>query len=649
MTAKWIKILVLLLLVPFAKVSATHIVGGEVTYKYMGELSANRSLYEITLIIYEDCKNGQADAIEADNPAFISIYSLKPPISYPPYILDTTLFFTSSVNVPANFTNACVSNIPDVCLLKKTFVRQYALPHDDSGYIIAYQRCCRNGQIANIVDPGNQGATYFSVIPPRRLANNNNSAVFTNFPPQIICVNNPLYYDNSATDPDGDSLTYEFCSASEGVFDFGGQTVVKPYAGPPPYPDAQYITPPYSAATPFTGAPSIQIDPHTGIITGTPNRIGRYLVTVCCHEWRNGVLINTTKREFQFVVTDCSKVVVASIPQYSTDVNTYIVECDSFTVNFVNTSKGGFAYHWDFGVPVITSDTSDDFQPSYTYTDTGVYTVKLVVNPGSTCPDSISRFVKVFPKFHAAFSDSGLQCPDLPIYFKDQSETTIKPITSWSWNLGDGTFTNVQDPVHTYSAGGTYNVTLISQNIKNCIDTFVSQVVIDNFKPNAGKDTIIVKGETIYFNATGGSSFLWSPATYLSNPNIPDPIGYYPDTGVINYTVTVKSASGCTGADTIKVWVVNQAAFFMPTAFTPNGDGLNDVFRPVVVGYKSIRSFRIYNRWGQVVYASDNITDGWDGTYNHKHADMGTYFWQINYTDRFGKESYLKGDLTLVR
>lgn len=648
MTVRWLKILILLLLVPFVKVSASHIVGGEVTYRYLGPSGTSSSRYEITLVIYEDCKNGQPDAIQQDNPAFLSVFSLTPGI--PRIILDTTIFFSSSVNVPANFTNACVSNIPEVCLLKKTFIRQYTLTNNDSGYIISYQRCCRNGQIANIVDPGNQGATYFCVIPPRRLATTNSSAVFNNFPPQIICVNNPLYYDNSATDIDGDSLTYEFCTASEGVFeDPGGGTNVKPYPGPPPYPDAQYINPPYSASMPFTGFPPIQIDPNTGIITGTPNRIGRYLVTVCCHEWRNGVLINTTKREFQFVVTDCSKVVVASIPQYSTDVNTYIVECDSFNVKFVNNSKGGFSYHWDFGVPGITSDTSNEFQPSYTYSDTGVFTVKLVVNPGSTCPDSISRFVKVFPKFHSDFSDSGLQCPGLPIYFKDQSQATIKPIISWTWNFGDGYFSNIQDPVHIYSTGGTYNVLLVSQNIKNCIDTIVHQVVIETFKPNAGKDTVIVKGESIFFNATGGTSYLWSPTTYLSDPTIPNPIGIYPDTGVINYVVAVKSAYGCEGNDTIKVWVVNQAAFFMPTAFTPNGDGLNDVFRPVVVGYRSIRSFRIYNRWGQVVYFSDNINDGWDGTYNHKLADMGTYYWQLNYTDRFGKEAYLKGDMTLIR
>ena len=639
---RWIyKILILLLLLPGTRAMASHIVGGEVTYKFIGAVAGGNQ-YQITLAIYEDCQNGSPDAIADDNPARLAAYSLQTGAMV---ALDVNVFFDTSINVPANFTNACVSNIPQVCLLRKTFRKVFTLPFNDSGYVIAYQRCCRNGQIANIVDPGGKGATYFCTIPPRSLAPTNNSAVFKNFPPQIICVNNPLYYDNSAFDIDGDSLSYEFCSAVEGA----SSDSVRPIPVAPPYADVTYRTPPYSPDVPFTGFPVMQIDPNTGIITGTPNRIGRYLVTVCCHEWRNHKMINTLKREFQFVVTDCSKVVVACIPQFSTDINTYIVECDSFNVNFINCSTGGFSYHWDFGVLSRTDDTSNLAQPTYSYPDTGIYTVKLVVNPNSTCPDSITRFVKVFPKFHTSYNDSGTQCPGLPIYFTDKSQTTIKPVTDWSWNFGDGIFSNDQNPVHIYGSGGTYNVTLISKNIKNCVDTFVRQVLIENFKPSAGNDTIIVKGESVQFNATGGNNYLWTPSVYLNNPTISDPLGVYPDTGVYNYILKVVSAYGCEGYDTVQVWVVNQAAFFLPTAFSPNGDGKNDVFRPVAIGYRSISFFRIYNRWGQMVYFDHNITNGWDGTFEHKQCDIGTYYWQIGYIDRFGKEAYMKGDVTLVK
>ena len=634
------KILLLLILLLPLRAMASHIVGGEVTYKYVGS-GGGANNYEIHLVIYEDCKNGSPDAIDADNPAFLAAYDAG---TLQMRGLDTNINFTESLLVPVNFSNSCVSNIPSVCLLRKTFIKTFALPVNANGYIISYQRCCRNGAIVNIVDPSSQGATYFCQIPKQTVALFNNSAVFKNYPPQIICLHNPLNYDHSATDADGDSLSYEFGNCNIGA----DGTDVKPIPGPPPYDSVTWIFP-FSPHHPFSGSPQIQIDPVTGIITGTPNLLGRFLVAVLCHEWRDGKLINTMKREFQFVVTDCSKKVVACMPQYSADANTYIVQCSGFTVHFSNCSSGGFAYHWDFGVEGISSDTSDEAEPTYTYADTGIYTVKLLLNPGSTCPDSISKLVKIFPYFRSGFSDSGMFCPGSAISFTDKSTSTIKPITNWNWNFGDGTTSAAQDNTHVYTHGGTYNVMLISENVKSCIDTSVVQVYIESFKPSAGDDTIIVKGESIQFNATGGSQYLWTPSLYLNDTTISNPLGYYPDTGVFYYTLNVESENGCKGSDTIKVWVVNQAEFFIPTGFSPNGDGNNDIFRPIAVGYRSIKYFKVFDRWGEMVYYGQNLLEGWDGTYNHKKAELGTYFWEINYTDRFGKESFMKGDVTLIR
>lgn len=634
-------ILFILLSLSFFEASASHIVGGEYTYQYLGDTTigtVRNHMYLVSLSIYEDCQNGQPEAIAQDNPAFLAAYDAA---THAAVNIDS-VSFASSVVVPANFSNACVSNIPPTCLLKKTFIKKYYLPVNAAGYVISYQRCCRNNAVINILDPGDNGCTYYATIPGSGYVNN--SAVFRNYPPQIICLNNPLYYDNSATDADGDSLSYEFCDAYVGANDAN----IKPIPLPPPYDSVTYLTP-FSSQQPMTGFPAIQIDPNTGLITGTPNRIGRYLVTVCCHEWRHGVLINTLKREFQFVVTSCTKVVVADIPQYSTDFNTYIVDCTDYTIHFVNTSTGGFSYQWDFGVPNTTSDMSTDFEPTFTYPDTGTYSVKLVVNPGTTCPDSITRLVKVYPRFHADFSDTGRQCPGAPINFTDLSTATIKPITYWKWYFGDGDSVLAQNPVHSYIQGGTYNVILVSQNVKNCVDTALKQLVIEGFRPFAGDDTVIVKGESILFNATGGTSYTWTPGTNLSDTSIFDPVGFYPDTGTFAYDVHVVSEYGCSGDDTIRVQVVNQAAFFVPNAFTPNGDGKNDIFKPIAIGYRNLKYFKVYNRFGQLVYSGNTLETGWDGTYNNKECDMGVYFWQVSFTDRFGKDGFLKGDVTLIR
>jgi gliding motility-associated-like protein len=645
-------ILLFLLSFTFSNSFATHIVGGEFTYQHVRDTLIASVLYhkyQITLNIYEDCITGDPSAIAQDNPAYFAVYNGT---NFQHLTDADSANFSYFITVPTGFSNACVQNIQPTCLIKKTFIKNYYLQSSTWGYLISYQRCCRNTSIVNIVDPGSTGSTFFCIIPPTPYLNN--SAVFKNYPPQIICLNNPLFYDHSATDADGDSLSYEFCTSVTCCLG-GGPNNIKPFpptapnVSAPTYYDSVNYVPGFSSQQPITGFPRLQIDPVTGIISGTPNRTGRYLVTVCCHEWRNGVLINTTKREFQFVVTSCSKVVVADIPQYSTDPNTYIVNCKDYNIHFVNTSSGGFAYHWDFGVAGISYDTSNEFEPTFVYPDTGTFEVKLIVNPSSTCPDSITRLVKVYPKFRANFSDSGRQCPGATLFFKDLSSATIQPITNWKWNFGDGDSSFVQNPSHNYLFGGIYNVILISSNIKNCTDTTVKQVVIDNFFPYAGRDTTIVKGEKIIFNATGGTQYLWSPPTNLNDTTIYNPTGIYPDTGLFSYIVYVQSIYGCSGYDTINVSVVNEAAFFVPTAFSPNGDGKNDIFRPISIGYRKLNYLRVYNRWGEKVYFGQSLDAGWDGTYKNKQADMGTYYWELSYTDRFGNEGFLKGDVTLIR
>lgn len=635
MHCKGFKIYCWLFPVLFAAIPAraSHIVGGEVSYKCQGNNS-----YQITINIYEDCQTGYHDAIQQDDPGLISIYDGA---DFRHRVVFDSIRLNPRISVPANFSNQCIKNYPTVCLYKASFIKNYNLPPSTTGYMIVYQRCCRNGTVLNVVNPGITGATYYTTIPPVQDAACNNSAVFKNYPPQIICLNTPLLYDHSAADPDGDSLSYEFCTAYAG----GDEDHVKPVPAPPPFPPLQYVAP-FSAVNPMAGFPQIKIDPVTGIISGTPNIAGRFVVTVCCHEWRNGMMINTVFRDFQFVVTNCSKAVVANIPILSDEPNTYIIQCEGLTVHFSNKSEGGFSWHWDLGVP---GATSTEFEPTYTYPDTGTYTVTLVVNPGSTCADSITRLVKVYPSFKTDFSVSGLHCPGSQLSFTDLTESTYKPVVSWTWNFGDGQSSSQQNPVHIYSAGNDYNVSLISKNVKGCTDTAIQDIYIEKFKPFAGNDTIIVSGERINFNATGGLFYTWTPGTNLNATSIPNPTGTYPDTGHFAYNVYIKSEAGCEGNDSIKVWVVAQSSYFVPNAFSPNGDGINDLLRPIAIGYSANNYFRIFNRFGEVVFASKDFSEGWNGTYKGQRADMGTYFWELSVTNRFGKREFYKGDVTLIR
>lgn len=637
----YIVALLVLLLSPVATF-ASHIVGGEVTYTYLGN-----NTYRIFVNIYQDCKDGLATAIAEDNPGFLKVFynnnTGQPAFPYPD---DKDSVVGTTIDVPANFSNSCVNNPPVVCLKRITFRKDYVLPPSPKGYIVVYQRCCRNASIVNVVNPGNVGSTYTCTIPPSTTVPvPNNSAVFKNYPPQIICVNVPLVYDHSATDADGDSLSYELCKAYIG----GEPDDAKPIPEPPPFTPLTYA-PPFTATNPMGGNPRIQIDPVTGVMSGTPTgNTARYVVTVCCNEWRQGIKINTVTREFQFSVTNCSKAVVANTPVFSDLPNTYLVNCINNTVKFKNSSTGGFDWLWRFNMNDPNSATSTEFEPTYTYPDTGTYLAQLIVNKGSTCPDSITRVVKIYPEFHGDYTITGSFCPKTDIMFDDISTTTYGVVDFWSWDFGDNQFADQKNTVHAFDHGGIYNVVLYSGNSKGCRDTTVKQVDIENFRPFAGNDTVIVKGEYIDFHATGGIAYVWTPPIFMDNPSVNNPRAHFNDTGYYRYNVHITSGYACEGDDSIVVRVVNNPSFFVPNAFTPNGDGVNDLLRPRAVGYRNAEYFRVFNRFGEMVHESKDFTIGWDGNYKGNKADVGTYFYMLKMTNRFGVVETSKGEVILMR
>ncbi len=614
---------------------ASHIIGGEFTYTYQGN-----NVYRVTLSIYQDCLTGNPSAIQQDNPAKVTIFEGDGNI----YLQDATLVAVSSVLIPSNFSNSCITNVPNTCLRKTVFVKDYVLPTNTLGYRILYQRCCRNATILNIDNPGTTGASYYCDIPPLATIGVNNSAIFKVDPPQIICLNVPFVYDHSATDADGDSLSYNLCEAYIG----GSQSNSSPLPNSISLFPVNYSVP-YTFDNPIQGNPGIQIDAVSGLMNFTPNIQGRYVVTVCCNEWRNGIIINTSKREFQFVITNCYKTTIANIPQYSTDFNTYIFTCKTKEINFKNTSIGGLTYHWDFGVANLQSDTSNLFEPTFTYPDTGTYKVKLIVNPKSTCSDSITRYVKVYPSFKTDFNISGNPCPNTIINLNSQITNTAPPTTFYNWYSNGNLISNDANTTTSYTTSGKNFITLVAGNSKGCKDSINKEYVIDNFIPFAGNDTTIVVGEQIQFNASGGSLYSWTPNFYLNVANIADPVGFYPLIDTILYTVNITSSNGCIGADDIVVRIVKQGSYFMPSGFTPNNDGNNDRIRPILIGYTKLNYFSIYNRWGELLFNSKNINDSWDGTYKDQKCEMGTYFYTISVTDRNNKIDNYKGDFILLR
>lgn len=167
----------------------------------------------------------------------------------------------------------------------------------------------------------------------------------------------------------------------------------------------------------------------------------------------------------------------------------------------------------------------------------------------------------------------------------------------------------------------------------------------------AGRDTTVIVGQPLQFGGTGGVDYVWTPSSYLNNPTIANPIGVY-DTEVdsIRYKLVVRDAAGCPDSATVKVTVFKTKAYvFVPTAFTPNNDGLNDFIAPIAVGMQRINYFSIYNRWGQLVFTTTINGRGWDGRINGVIQTTGVFVWMVSAIDYTGKPYFQKGTVALIR
>ncbi|MES2891670.1 MAG: PKD domain-containing protein [Bacteroidota bacterium] len=161
-------------------------------------------------------------------------------------------------------------------------------------------------------------------------------------------------------------------------------------------------------------------------------------------------------------------------------------------------------------------------------------------------------------------------------------------------------------------------------------------------------DTSITLGQPLQLNGTGSTNYSWTPSTWLSNPGIANPVAS-PEDDIV-YRLTVSNNSGCSGTDSIAIKVFKVApSFYVPTGFSPNNDGRNDVIKPILLGMRSLKHFRVFNRWGQVLFQTAEKGKGWDGTFKGNPQDPGTYVWMAEGETFAGKVIKQQGTVILLR
>lgn len=487
---------------------------------------------------------------------------------------------------------------------------------------------------------------------------------------------------------------------------------------------------------------------------------------------------------------------------------TPLQDCAPFQVSFTAQVPNISSYIWDFN----DGNTLQTTVPTatHTYTTPGAFIPRLILTSSVLGCQATSiglDTIKVDGVYAGFTTVPNPVCEKGTVIFQDTSHGAFSPVSSWLWVFHDGQTSTTQNPSHTYTGPGTYDVTLITQTSIGCKDTLERKVIV--YPPadiSAGADTIICVGDiatlqpsggvsyewtgtnlscnnctspeaaptapssyivlgtdangckatdtmnidlqtkttsdvgpggeiceeaSMQLIATGAQQYSWTPPIGLNDAGIPNPLASptttttymviategscAPDTGYVEvivhpkpdvnagpdqtivagntayiettqqhaisyawtpedwlscadcpnpaatpkrtteYTVTVATDFGCLDSDKVIIHVIcDQSQVYMPNTFTPNNDGQNDHFYPRGKGLQTIKSFRIYNRWGQLLYEKQNMNtneyaSGWDGTFNGKALNPDVFVYMVDAICDTGEPVSWQGDISLIR
>ncbi|MCB9447968.1 MAG: choice-of-anchor L domain-containing protein [Flavobacteriales bacterium] len=296
--------------------------------------------------------------------------------------------------------------------------------------------------------------------------------------------------------------------------------------------------------------------------------------------------------------------------------------CQNETAVMYNRSIGltGGTWVWDFG----DGTTSDTLNPNHQYANDGDYTVKLHVSSFYGCEDSTEAQITVFPMPEPRFFlDSIAGCAPLCIVFNDATDEGQATIDQWGWIFGNHVEAG-KDVTYCFDEDGSFSPGLMIVTDDGCSDTVFRQNLITVYpQPDAGisitPPVVDDINPVVYITdeSNGGTLWIWDYGdgevdTTTTNPN---PIRTYDEPGTYTITQTVVNDYGC--MDTARKYVVVRelSTVYIPNAFTPQGDGINEGFIPKATGIFAEADFKMYilDRWGNTIYESHSLNDPWDG------------------------------------
>lgn len=308
--------------------------------------------------------------------------------------------------------------------------------------------------------------------------------------------------------------------------------------------------------------------------------------------------------------------------------------CPGVPVQFLATGGTGYAWSPSTGLSFSTI-------PNPVANPALTTTYVVTVTDANGCIDNDDITLTVHPPAVANAGGSHSMCPGETF----QMTGSGGDIYSWSPPTGLDN-PNIFNPVTSSTTSVSYTLTVTDAN--GCVDDDVFVLtVFPAVIADAGPDQQIIVNSSTNMNGSGGGSYLWTPTDDLTDPTDPKTV-VAPDSTTMYYLL-VTSAEGCTGRDSVLIEVIQATFVDIPTAFSPNGDGLNDEFRIYLVNDLTIRAFRVYNRWGQIVFETLDPYEGWDGTVNGIPQPIGSYAYILKGIGSLGTAINMQGSVTLIR
>ncbi|MBC7946436.1 MAG: choice-of-anchor L domain-containing protein [Chitinophagaceae bacterium] len=348
-------------------------------------------------------------------------------------------------------------------------------------------------------------------------------------------------------------------------------------------------------------------------------------------------------------VATLSPVVVGKINTVTVDAEDDTNICEGTSYRMTATANSG-TVNW---LPTSALTNTNTLTPTTSTTTSQKY---YVTASFGTCTQIDSVTINVWS---APIPDAG---DDTAICFGITTQLSGAGGLQFNWTPASTfvTPTDIKDPVVKPGVTSTYYLHV--KDVNNCSSLqpdAVTVVVTPAVKIFAGRDTLVAINQPLRLNAietnnSGVDKWEWISNVFLNDPFVASPIATFTSPSLIppyeySYTVTGTTPEGCQGSDEIKVKVYQGPEIYVPTAFTPNGDGKNELLIGLAVGFKEFKYIRVFNRWGQQVFYSQDPTRGWNGRVAGGEQPAGVYIWIAEGVDYTGKVITRKGMTTLIK